>query len=158
MNAPNDPFTSNVKNNIYAPGPLMTSALALFGNMTFFNAVSKVNNDTAAQTITLLCQLNVIPFAHVSKDRLNYGLDSRGTGSICNYDTYQYLMKYQDRDGLLYQHLAGAAFNLAAIFNYTHVGKSVLSMATYFANEGLLNTAAFNGAIRVPFFLPRVSC
>jgi hypothetical protein len=124
----------------------MTSALALFGNMTFFNAVSKVKNDTAPLTMTLLCQLNVIPFAQISIETLVYRIGSGGTGSICNYNSYQPLMKNQDDDALFYQQLAGAAFDLVAILNDTSVGTSALSMAMYFANEGLLTTTASKGS------------
>lgn len=146
LNSPPDPFRDfNDERDFYAPGPLITSALALFGNQSFFSAASNVKNDTASVTLTLLCQLNVFPFTELNT--FSYNLPAGGLGHMCNPYTYQNLLSAEEREkGTIYQILNGAAFDLLGLVNATDVGSSwPLSMAMYFAHEGLLNTAASAG-------------
>lgn len=140
MKSPPDPFNDDYY--VYAPGPLMTGALALFGNLSFFHAVSQVNNDTAPLMLNILCQLDVIPFTQVSFS-LSESLRAGSTGAICEYHKYQSLIKYQnDNEGYVYQSLISTAFDLVAILNDTSFGTTPLSMAMYFAHEGLLTSTA----------------
>lgn len=120
----------------------MTSALALFGNQSFFHAVSQVTNDTAPLVLDIICQLDVIPFTQISS-MLSGSLRSGSTGAICDYNIYQSMIKYNNRENAyIYQELMASAFDLVTILNNTSFGTTPLSMAMYFAHEGLLTSTA----------------
>jgi hypothetical protein len=54
-----DPFGTGRFN---ASAPLITDALALFGNNSFLDIADPHNNLTAAQILTLMCEHGSIPF------------------------------------------------------------------------------------------------
>ncbi|KAL5360444.1 hypothetical protein BJX96DRAFT_165164 [Aspergillus floccosus] len=103
---PVDPFNTA---DYYAAGPLMTSAIALFGNQSFFALASNATKATASPCYNLDWKLN----------------------------SYEPVGIYTDLMDMMYLWIIA--------FNDTRTAGQALDMATYFANEAVLTTAASQG-------------
>ncbi|PYH32803.1 uncharacterized protein BO87DRAFT_361993 [Aspergillus neoniger CBS 115656] len=126
-----DPFNYE---DLYAAGPLMTSALALFGNQSFLNAASyAITTNTTRSALFSICQFNALPFTRLS-------LTSFSTAG----DTCEDLLWDIDRssDDYWYQYLMNTIYIWIASFNDTQSAATALDMATYFANEAVLTSTA----------------
>ncbi|KAJ5827341.1 hypothetical protein N7447_004104 [Penicillium robsamsonii] len=60
---PADPYGTYMLN---MPGPLMTSAIALFGNQSFFEVAANSTNKTFPPAIQQICQQGRIPFSNLA--------------------------------------------------------------------------------------------
>ncbi|RAL00317.1 uncharacterized protein BO80DRAFT_425814 [Aspergillus ibericus CBS 121593] len=132
--APVDPFNTV---ELYAAGPLMTSALALFGNQSFFGAASNASNSSSARSaLSDICRFDAFPFNR---------LESAGFNMAAAYcDELLWTLEYHDND-FLYQQLLFTVYTWIASFNVTETAATALNMATYFANEAVLTNTAAQG-------------
>lgn len=117
----------------YAAGPLMTSAIALFGNQSFFALASNATKSTAASALTSICQFDIIPFTRIVLTQFEKSDDS------C-YDL-AYALGSDD----VYDNLMNVVYTWITSFNDTKSANMALDIATYFANEAVLTTAASQG-------------
>ncbi|GKZ18939.1 hypothetical protein AbraIFM66951_001899 [Aspergillus brasiliensis] len=135
---PIDPFNYE---ELYAAGPLMTTALALFGNQSFFNAASNttttnITRSNARSTLFSICQFNLLPFTRLTDAAFG---DAAGS---CD-ELWWSIDRYPD--SYWYQELMYTVYTWIASFNDTQSAAIALNMATYFANEAVLtNTATQN--------------
>ncbi|RKK65125.1 hypothetical protein BFJ67_g112 [Fusarium oxysporum f. sp. cepae] len=119
------------------PGPLMTVALAMFGNSSFFQAARVADPDTYNQTINNICENSLFPMLGMMPRNYDMGGCSR---SVRNRNKTP---KMQD-----------------VIYNYSNSLKNeeataqALEKAMFFANEALLTTAASLSQNRPIFYNP----
>lgn len=131
--APVDPY--NIV-NYYAAGPLMTSAIALFGNQSFFALASNATNSTASSALTSICQFDILPFTRIV-------LTKFGESDGSCYD-----LAYTLGSGDVYASLTNMIYTWISAFNDTESANMALEMATYFANEVVLTGAAAQGELQ----------
>lgn len=130
---PVDPF--NIA-DYYAAGPLMTSAIALFGNQSFCALASNATNATASTALSVICQFDLLPFTRLVLTEFNKA------DSPC-YNLDWNLNSGDPAD--IYTSLMDLAYSWISAFNDTRTASQALDMATYFANEAVLTTAALQG-------------
>lgn len=117
-----------------ASGPLTLTALALFGNESFFAAsaqASQINSSTAALA---MCRAHRVPFYAMSSN-LEYAV----TGSAC-HDIENRAARDTDRD--FGWDMADGLLNWFTLFNDTAVARSALGIAHYYACAAVLSRAA----------------
>ncbi|GLA41284.1 hypothetical protein AnigIFM63309_009372 [Aspergillus niger] len=131
---PVDPFNYE---QLYAAGPLMTSAIALFGNQSFFNAASNATtNNTTRSALFSICRFNAFPFNRLAE----VGFSTAGDNC---YDLLSEIDRFSD--DYWYQYLMYTIYNWVVAFNDTQSAVTALNMATYFANEAVLTNIATQG-------------
>ncbi|KAH7216530.1 hypothetical protein BKA60DRAFT_649237 [Fusarium oxysporum] len=108
------------------PGPLMTVALAMFGNSSFFQAARVADRDTYNQTINNICENSLFPMLGIMPR--NYGMGG------CS------------RSDVIYNYFNGLKNEAATA--------QALEKAMFFANEALLTTAASLSQNRPIFYNP----
>ncbi|KAG5800504.1 hypothetical protein H9Q69_000543 [Fusarium xylarioides] len=107
------------------PGPLMTVALAMFGNSSFFQAARVADRDTYNQTINNICDNPLFPMLGMMPRNYNLGWCSP---SVRNR---KHSLEMQD---VIYYYFKGLKNEDATA--------QALEKAMFFANEALLITAA----------------
>lgn len=132
-----DPFGTY---NLVTPGPLMTSALAIFGNESFFYVAKNYTNSSTTYPISQICQAGNIPFVRLSSIPTAYWLQFLG---VCEQITSSYTEAHQVDDSDLEQLL----YNWFTIFNSTggdlgNYAKEALEVAMFKANEAWLTETA----------------
>ncbi|KAF4963894.1 hypothetical protein FSARC_8147 [Fusarium sarcochroum] len=115
---PIDAFNTEI---FMTPGPLMTAALAMFGNTTFFHLASVADEESYNQTIIHMCAQPTFPFR---------GLFRNMDVPWCNYPFYD----IPTIDYFIGEYFYG--------FSDSKVTEQALEMAMFFANEALLTTTA----------------
>ncbi|PWY83250.1 hypothetical protein BO94DRAFT_495556 [Aspergillus sclerotioniger CBS 115572] len=132
--APADPF--NIE-ELYAAGPLMTSALALFGNQSFFSvARNATNSSTARSALSSICLFDAIPFTRLDSEGFSTALDT------CS--ELQWMLDNEDND-VFYLQLMYTVYTWIASFSENQTATTALNIATYFANEAVLTNTAAQG-------------
>ncbi|ENH74579.1 hypothetical protein FOC1_g10009999 [Fusarium oxysporum f. sp. cubense race 1] len=119
------------------PGPLMTVALAMFGNSSFFQAARVADRDTYNQTINNICENSLFPMLGIMPRNYGMGGCSR---SVRNRNKTP---KMQD---VIYNYFNGLKNEAATA--------QALEKAMFFANEALLTTAASLSQNRPIFYNP----
>lgn len=119
------------------PGPLMTVALAMFGNSSFFQAARVADRDTYNQTIDNICDNSLFPLLGMMPREYNLGWCSP---SVRNR---KHSLKMQD---LIYYYFNGLKNEEATT--------QALEKAMFFANEALLTTTASLSQKRPIFYSP----
>ncbi|KAJ4296109.1 hypothetical protein N0V88_004811 [Collariella sp. IMI 366227] len=122
------------------PGPLTTSAMALFGNTSFFSAIQAATESNYTEVLKSICS-GMIPFPHsISFFNSSYSLNSssfigpncafveRGRGDV-NPDSY----------------LSNLALSFVSTFHSNRTAEAVLETAMFAANQALLTTTASHG-------------
>ncbi|KAF5724422.1 hypothetical protein FMUND_879 [Fusarium mundagurra] len=107
------------------PGPLMTVALAMFGNSSFFQTARVADRDTYNQTIENICDNSLFPMLGLMPDSYNLGWCSP---SVRNR---KHSLEMQD---MIYYYFNGLKNEGATA--------QALEKAMFFANEALLTIAA----------------
>ncbi|KAF5634569.1 hypothetical protein F52700_5762 [Fusarium sp. NRRL 52700] len=118
-------------------GPLMTVALALFGNSSFFQAARVADRDTYNQTINNICDNSMFPMLGIMPREYNLGWCSP---SVRNR---KHSLKMQD---VIYYYFNGLKNEEATA--------QALEKAMFFANEALLTTVASLSHKRPIFYSP----
>ncbi|RBA09883.1 hypothetical protein FPRO05_05819 [Fusarium proliferatum] len=129
--------SSNTYQGPPVPGPLMTVALAMFGNSSFFQAARVADRDTYNQTIENICDNSLFPLLGMMPREYNLGWCSP---SVRNP---KHSLKMQD---LIYYYFNGLKNEEATT--------QALEKAMFFANEALLTTAASLFEKRPIFYSP----
>ena len=111
----------------------MTSAVALFGNQSFFYVAANSSTSTFPSAVAQICQADNLPFIRLS------ALDHFGASSSwCNDINSRYSETYNGNDGtlnnLLYTWFQG--------LNYTPNAVEALSAAVFFASQAWLTQTA----------------
>ncbi|CVL01962.1 uncharacterized protein FMAN_08086 [Fusarium mangiferae] len=119
------------------PGPLMTVALAMFGNSSFFQAARVADRDTYNQTIEKICDNSLFPLLGMMPREYNLGWCSPCVRNR------KHGLKMQD---LIYYYFNGLKNEEATT--------QALEKAMFFANEALLTTAASLSQQRPIFYSP----
>ncbi|PYI03330.1 hypothetical protein BO78DRAFT_472076 [Aspergillus sclerotiicarbonarius CBS 121057] len=133
--APVDPFNTV---ELYAAGPLMTSALALFGNQSFFSAAGNATNSSSARSALFsICRFDAIPFTRLDMT----GFSEAAAGSC---EELLWTLDHEDNE-VLYLELLYTVYTWIASFNVTQTAATALNIATYFANEAVLTNTAAQG-------------
>ncbi|KAL6364820.1 hypothetical protein LRP88_00793 [Fusarium phalaenopsidis] len=109
------------------PGPLMTAALAMFGNTSFFHMAMVAAEESSNQTAQQICGQVRLPFTRLSSS------DFPRPVSVCDELSFR-----RDRSGNVLD-LLGRYFMFLGSNNMT---QDALNIAMYFANEALLTGAA----------------
>ncbi|KAM0550774.1 hypothetical protein ACHAPJ_008637 [Fusarium lateritium] len=109
------------------PGPLMTAALAIFGNTTFFHAARVANDESQNQTIIHMCEQPAFPFRALF------------SGFLVPWCSKFYRREYSDESLPPIETIIGQYFDG---FSDGKVTEQALEMAMFFANEALLTTSA----------------
>ena len=118
------------------PGPLTTSAMALFGNTSFFSAIQGATESNYTEVLRSICSGRVpIP---QSIDSIVGSWSSVSTASSCTFIGSGF-----DRDPDFY--LAGLVSRFIRVFADPKATKAVLETAMFAANEALLATTARQG-------------
>lgn len=136
-----DPFATW---NSVTPGPLMTSALAMFGNESFFFVAANGSNSTSPYPMIPICQAANVPFSRLSYSLTPYFQSWQQFLGSCNDIDTLYFARTAAASGQLENML----YNWFTIFNSTdassgNMAKEALEIAMFFANQAwLTNTAA----------------
>ncbi|KAI9376260.1 hypothetical protein BJX61DRAFT_530962 [Aspergillus egyptiacus] len=131
-----DPFGSA---DLPTPGPLMTAALALFGNGTFFHAAGNAANATQQHdALQQVCEYRRIPFASFYPSS-TLVIDMPSIRSLC--DSWFLADDRSARAGTL--PLLVAHFMQA--FSVPEQAQKIFEISTFFANEALLTVSADSG-------------
>ncbi|KPM41036.1 hypothetical protein AK830_g5543 [Neonectria ditissima] len=129
-NLPTVPYTMMGANGEYipTPGPLMTAAMAMFGNMSFFSPATTADEEDYDEIARQLCRQPRMPFSRPWL--IN---DDLAPSSPCySYDLY-------DKNPVEITEVLGAFFGRFAYVNSTI---EALEVAMFFANEALLTATA----------------
>lgn len=124
-------------------GPLMTAAIALFGNNSFLHPIA--DNSSAlspGQTLTLLCKQGGIPFTQVTEARLSGDLPT----SRCNNIQWK-----SSRDGYeesAPDRLDGIIASWFGLFGRAEDAEYLLMVSTFLANKAVLRQAAMGPIYR----------
>ncbi|KAF4437946.1 hypothetical protein FACUT_5292 [Fusarium acutatum] len=119
------------------PGPLMTVALAMFGNSSFFQAARVAGRDTYNQTINNICENSLFPMLGMMPHNYDIGWCTRSARYRSNSP------KMQD---VIYSYFNG--------LKNEEPTAQALEKAMFFANEALLTTAASLPQKRPIFYSP----
>ncbi|KAF5642901.1 uncharacterized protein FTJAE_3443 [Fusarium tjaetaba] len=119
------------------PGPLMTAALAMFGNSSFFHGARVADRSTYNQTIDNICDNSLFPMLGLMPDSYNLGWCSP---SVRNR---KHSLEMQD---VIYHYFNG--------LKNAEATEQALEKAMFFANEALLTTAASLPQKRPIFYSP----
>ncbi|KAL4795823.1 hypothetical protein BDV19DRAFT_388847 [Aspergillus venezuelensis] len=135
-----NPFTSKTglgyfgTGSLPTPGPLMSAALALFGNGTLLQAAKDANTQSQQRTAALgICQHSRVPF-------FLYG-DSNALWGMC----YEPVFTEPDRD--LENILPEMVASFMSLFDSPVPAQQVLEITAFFSNEALLMTTADLGSM-----------
>lgn len=123
-NAPVDPFGTA---DLIMPGPLMTSAIAIFGNHSFFYIAANSSNATFPPVTLQICQQGNIPFSRLGLVKFDE------FQSLCydiNSDWYQRHQNEYDLARLLNSWIIG--------FKDTDAAEEALGASTFFTNQAML--------------------
>ncbi|KAF4336233.1 hypothetical protein FBEOM_9904 [Fusarium beomiforme] len=120
------------------PGPLMTVALTMFGNSSFFHAVKVADSDTYNHTIDNLCESSAFPLLGLMP--YNYDIEDFCSNSVKYRDNTP---KMQD---LIYRYFRSLQEEEATA--------QALEKAMFFANKALLTTTASLFLSRPIFYNP----
>lgn len=105
------------------PGPLMTAALALFGNTSIFNAAATADRDEYNKTVKMICEQGRLPFGRIDM--------------IYSTEAFGYACKYYDLPTL--SEVVGEYFLSWEDVNIT---STALEIAMFFVNEVTLTITA----------------
>ncbi|KAF4450603.1 hypothetical protein F53441_6264 [Fusarium austroafricanum] len=119
------------------PGPLMTAALALFGNASFFHAASVADKSYHNQTMANMCDQSLLPLIELMPIG-EYGDECENLKSEYSRIPMmeEFIVRYFER------------------FENVNATEHVLEMAMFFANEALLTTSAERYVSRPILFSP----
>jgi hypothetical protein len=118
-----DPFNTET---FRTPGPLMTTALAIFGNTSFFYAASMSDNESSNQTINSICKQASLPLTGLGLQKYQHWWCNRA--SLGSYETTPSIQTFM-----------ASSFEC---FRDSAQTERMLEMGMFFANEALLTTAA----------------
>ncbi|THU89073.1 hypothetical protein K435DRAFT_969251 [Dendrothele bispora CBS 962.96] len=131
-----DPFPLPPDTKLNVSGPLMTSAVALFGNSSFLNIASDtVYNMTSKQQLLAMCVYGNIPFTQVMSIIANFEEYCGGVVQLANIVNNTQAL-HEERAAVQVNGLVGDW--TYSIFNNTLYAKEALEMSMYFANEALM--------------------
>lgn len=116
-----------------APGPLTISAVALFGNESFFSDSKRLSAANTTDTEKVLCEPHSIPF------KSNDFLGKLTGDSYCDRMNITYFTTGEN------QLIADRLLNwFTDWFNQTDYAKGALGLAMFYANNALLTNAAID--------------
>lgn len=121
---PADPYNTG---GLLASGPLMTSAMAIFGNGSFFHTASNGTNSSEYSVLSALCQQNTIPFGQLDLLQFN-----AWQGSCSKFE----LMDAQTRPDE--QDIPTLLWNWIGNFQQVGVAGEALLASMFFANQAML--------------------
>jgi hypothetical protein len=130
-----DPFNTET---LRTPGPLMTTALAMFGNTSFFYAASMADNESSNQTINSICEQASLPLTGLGLQNSQHQWCVRA-----DLGSYEATPSMQ---GFMTSYFEG--------FRDGNQTEIMLEMGMFFANEALLTTAASERDARRIYFNP----
>lgn len=120
----------------YAPGPLMISTLAMFGNNSWWNAIQNTSTDDAIiQGMKSICQSGAIPFTALDL------MSEFATAAEYCVDVTSGREQSGDPDSLGGL-LLTVAYGWLYGFNQSDLAGEALQASTYFANEAVLTATA----------------
>jgi hypothetical protein len=120
------------------PGPLMTTALAMFGNTSFFYAASMADKESSNQTINSICEQASLPLTGLGLQNSQHQWCNRA--GLRSYETAPSM------EGFMASYFEG--------FRDGNRTENMLEMGMFFANEALLTTAASERDARRIYFNP----
>lgn len=127
------------------PGPLMTSAIALFGNQSFFHIAANSSNETFPPPAAQICQQDRIPFSNLGFTIF------REFQSMCSFiSTAPRLSILSEPDSGLSALLGSWVFG----FNDTSAAEEALSAGVYLSNRAMLTQTV---AASYPFSARKIS-
>ncbi|KAI9731061.1 MAG: hypothetical protein M1818_007918 [Claussenomyces sp. TS43310] len=136
----------------YTPGPLMTSALAMFGNDSFFNMAANSSNNP--HPLLSICQANNIPFIRVSTVGVASAVGlNEVDASVCD-NLVQLNFSITDEIWYLENNFL---YSWMSIFNDTSYSKEFLEIGMFLSSESLLLgtvAATFDSYSRAIFSSP----
>ncbi|KAJ3538559.1 hypothetical protein NM208_g5864 [Fusarium decemcellulare] len=109
---------------LLTPGPLMTAALAMFGNTSFFYAASQAPEDSRNETMRQICEQVQLPFVRMFQRSTQF------MGSICD--------NVGDSDADVRVYVENTLARYFEVFGIDNNFARALNAAMYFANEALL--------------------
>ena len=122
-----DPFgTSQLK----TPGPLMISALSIFGNQTFFYTAATSSNSNFSGALIQMCQQGNLPFTQL------FDIGMEWDYFMPCYNINSTYPQESEKDLLL------VIYSLILAFRNLGHAEEALDAAMYFANEALLSGTA----------------
>ncbi|ROV93674.1 hypothetical protein VPNG_08857 [Cytospora leucostoma] len=135
---PNSKFDATLGD--IAPGPLMLSTLAMFGNNSWWYAAQNTSSDEAIfRGIEYICQTGNIPFTTLGATREESNLYFNGDPT----ETCQLRFWSQPESSEGYaEALRTILYGWLLRFNNTKQAAAALGTATYFANEAVLTASA----------------
>ncbi|KAL5042433.1 hypothetical protein BDW71DRAFT_200563 [Aspergillus fruticulosus] len=142
---PPDPFGTG---DLRMPGPLMTSAIAIFGNQSFFHVAANSSNKTYPPAAAQICQQDKIPFSNLGFTIFNE------FQKLCSFiNTVPRLSIISDSDSGVSALLGTWVYG----FNDTSAAEEALSAAMYLSNRAMLTqtvAASFPFSAREIMFGP----
>lgn len=122
-----------------ASGPLMMSALALFGNITYFHTAANTTDGNSMEAARDICESGRIPFSVYSRSYDN----GRDILSRCNqWSMRQY--EEDDESDVLMSYLVGGFMQT---MEELEDAQRMLEITMFFANEALLAGTAEMGSV-----------
>ncbi|TAQ87222.1 hypothetical protein B7494_g4454 [Chlorociboria aeruginascens] len=141
-----DPFGTGDQ---LTPGPLMTSALAMFGNESFFYVARNSSKSSFPGPISQICQAGNIPFTRLTIfSPLEYNNIYGPCSDINSRYTEEFMTDNSTMESMLYQwfgifNLTGTKDSEGYPYDAGNYAKKALEVGMFFANEAwLVQTAA----------------
>lgn len=120
--------------DFHAPGPLLSAALALFGNGSFLHTAREATKNQKKQTTMQICQHLLIPF--ISYDEFN----DQGHESLkSRCKVVDFVDDDEDTEVLYLPELVGGFMQM---LDSPPAAKQLLELTAFFASEALLMTTA----------------
>lgn len=117
-----------------APGPLTISAIALFGNESFYGMSKRTSELNSSSAAISLCQSYRVPFLAAYANFLS--LEGSTCYGIIGMSTYEW-----EADEDWGASIAWQLLRWFTLFNDTDAATAALGMATYYASDALLTHA-----------------
>ena len=123
-----DPFDTYT---LGAAGPLMNSAIALFGNESFFYEANINNQSGTNSAMVNICQSGKLPFSQYHLSALQDEVMQQYRGVM-----------WQNGNQTKYYYVMNLVGRYAAMFNETDVAQNAFSAAMFLANQVVLTRVA----------------